>query len=127
MCETFDNNCTALHFGTVKHIDHNRHGSWSNVRDGAYLKIIRGGGTRLPKHTFHKKTVYIFLPSNIQQPMCSAECLMGNRAFKDTAKRPCLNVICSLDELMTHTQSTFTMLAYKCKVYKCVMRNMMTF
>ena len=27
----------------------------------------------------------------------------------------------------THTQSTPTMLAYKCKVYKCVMRNMMTF
>ena len=78
MCETFDNNCTALHFGTVKHIDHNRHGSWSNVGDGPYLKIIRGGGTRLPKHTFHKETVYIFLPSNIQQPMCSEEGLQGH-------------------------------------------------
>ena len=63
------------------------------------------GWTRLSKHTFNKETVYIFLPSNIQQPMCSAECLMGNRAFKDTAKRPCLNVIWSLDELMIHTHS----------------------
>ena len=71
---------------------------WGRAKDHPWWK------TRLPKHTFHKETVYIFLPSNIQQPMWSAECLMGNRAFKDTAKRPCLNVIWSLGELMTHTQ-----------------------
>src|SRR4029434_7287916 len=89
MCETFDNNCTALHFGTVKHIDHNRHGSWSNVGDGAYLKIIRGGGTRLPKHTFHKETVYIFLPSNIQQPMCSADGGQGLQGHSKEALFEC--------------------------------------
>ena len=33
----------------------------------------------------------------------------------------------SLTQTHTHTQSTPTMLAYKCKVYKCVMRNVMTF
>ena len=131
MCGTFDNNCTALHFGLLTYWSQQapvlvKCPRWGLPKDHPWW-----GVTRLPKHTFHKETVYIFLPSNIQQPMCSAECLMGNRAFKDTAKRPCLNVIWSLGELMihthTHTQLTPTMLAYKCKVFKCVMKNMTTF
>src|SRR4029434_8969111 len=98
MCGIFDNNCTALHFGTVNILitTGTDLGQISAMGPGQRSSVM---GTRLPKHTFHKETVYIFLPSNIQQPMCSAGCLMGERAFKDTAKKPCLNVI--LGELMT--------------------------
>ena len=105
MCGTFDNNLNIL--GLLAYWSQQapvlvKYPQWGQAKDHPWWK------TRLPKNTFNKETVYIFLPSNIQQPMCSAGCLMGNRAFKDTAKRPFFNVVWSLGELMTHTHTVDT-------------------
>ena len=93
MCGTFDNNCTALHFGTFNILITTGNGLGQMSAMGPIRSSVVEMGEPDCPHTFYKKTVYIFLPSNIQQPMCSAGCLMGNRAFKDTAKRPCSNFI----------------------------------
>src|SRR4029434_9317633 len=85
-------------------IDHNRHRSWSNIRNGAGPKIIRGGKPDCP-NTLSKKRLFTFsCPADVFCRMPDGEqCLQGH---SKEALFECYLKLRRANDTHTHTVDT---------------------